>query len=168
LSISRNLLGNVNHFVHYAKKQQKEELMKELTAAYEKGDLHTILRLELTWLQKEDGDITTMNDVKLDAYTAALKEQAKELEREHMRLWKNPRYNKLRHYKAFGCRVSSLLSGDLKQEVAAVKTKIVTLREEMETVRGPKGAEALQAIAQRECNTIRALQRRQVLGPFMR
>ena len=73
-------------------KAGKEILMKELTAAYEKGDLHTILKLELRWLQNNDGDISKLSDAKLDAYTAALNQQCDEIGSEIRTLLNRPRF----------------------------------------------------------------------------
>jgi curved DNA-binding protein CbpA len=81
-----------------ALKAKKEVLMKELTAAYENGDLHTILRLELRWLQNNDGDITRLSDAKLDAYTAALKQQCDELSDEIANFVQQPRFSPLRSH----------------------------------------------------------------------
>ncbi|MFA6631907.1 MAG: hypothetical protein WCU90_06390 [Kiritimatiellia bacterium] len=77
-------------------KSKKERLMKELTAAYEAGDLHTILGLELRWLQNNDGDISRLSDDKLQAYTAALEEQSTEIEAEICVLAHHPRFAPLR------------------------------------------------------------------------
>src|SRR5262249_41275155 len=38
------------------RKQQKVRLMQELTTAYHDHDLHTLLRLELEWIQREEGN----------------------------------------------------------------------------------------------------------------
>ena len=77
-------------------KSKKERLMKELTTAYEAGDLHTILGLELRWLQNHDGDISRLSDDKLQAYTAALEEQSTEIEAEICMLAHHPRFAPLR------------------------------------------------------------------------
>jgi hypothetical protein len=34
-----------------------ETVMQELTAAYRNHDLHTLLRLELEWIRREEGDL---------------------------------------------------------------------------------------------------------------
>jgi hypothetical protein len=140
------------------KKQQKEELMKELTTAYEKGDLHTILRLELTWLQKGDGDITAMSDMKLDAYTVALEKQGDELLREYRRLVHNPRYEHLFQTSEFVYRIPGLVHDELKLMLRVYKKKVIALREDVETLRGPNVVKALQTIVQREDAARRAKQ----------
>jgi hypothetical protein len=73
----------------------KEVLMKELTAAYKAGDLHTLLRLELEWIHREEGDAARLTDEKLEIYNSVLKEQIQDLERELHELSMHPRYEVL-------------------------------------------------------------------------
>jgi hypothetical protein len=74
------------------RKQAKGALMRELTAAYRNNDLHTLLRLELEWIQREEGDVERLTEEKLSIYNQALKEQVSELERELSELPYHPRY----------------------------------------------------------------------------
>jgi len=74
------------------RKQAKGTLMQELTAAYRNNDLHTLLRLELEWIQREEGDVERLTEEKLSIYNQVLKEQASELERELAELPYHPRY----------------------------------------------------------------------------
>src|ERR1019366_1306169 len=74
------------------RKQEKGTLMQELTAAYRNNDLHTLLRLELEWIQREEGDVERLTDEKLSIYNQVLKEQVFELERELAELPYYPRY----------------------------------------------------------------------------
>lgn len=76
-------------------KLEKEHLMKELTTAYEKNDLHTLLRLEISWIQKEENNPHKLSDEKLKIYNEALKEQVQELEDEIHLLLEHPRYQPL-------------------------------------------------------------------------
>src|SRR5262249_35645281 len=48
-----------------ARRQQKDVLMQELTVAYRNNDLHTLLRLELKWIQCETGNLDRLTDEKL-------------------------------------------------------------------------------------------------------
>jgi len=50
---------------------KKEEIMKQITVAYEKNDLHTLLKLELEWVQKESTDIGKLSNEKLAIYNEA-------------------------------------------------------------------------------------------------
>ena len=53
--------------------------MQELTAAYRNRDLHTLLRLELEWLQGEDRRVASLTDDKLRIYLEVLREQTEAL-----------------------------------------------------------------------------------------
>jgi hypothetical protein len=64
------------------RKQHKVVLMQELTVAYRNNDLHTLLRLELEWLKREEGNLDRLTEEKLAVYNRALKDQVAELERE--------------------------------------------------------------------------------------
>ncbi len=74
------------------RKQAKGVLMQELTAAYRDNDLHTLLRLEMEWIQREEGDVERLTEEKLSIYNQVLKEQVSELERELTELPYHPRY----------------------------------------------------------------------------
>jgi hypothetical protein len=75
-----------------ARKREKGILMQELTAAYRNNDLHTLLRLELEWVHREEGDVLRLTEEKLSIYNQVLKEQVFELERELAELPYHPRY----------------------------------------------------------------------------
>jgi hypothetical protein len=75
-----------------ARRGQKEVLMQELTVAYRNNDMHTLLRLEMEWIQREEGNIEHLSDEKLAIYNQTLKEQVKNLERELYELPCHPRY----------------------------------------------------------------------------
>jgi len=50
------------------RKQRKVVLMQELTVAYRNNDLHTLLRLELEWIQREAGNLDRLTEGKLAVY----------------------------------------------------------------------------------------------------
>lgn len=77
------------------RKRGKSALMQELTAAYRNNDLHTLLRLELEWIHREEADLARLTDEKLGVYNLLLKEQVAELEREVFELPHDPRYRPL-------------------------------------------------------------------------
>lgn len=81
-----------------ALKAEKEELMKQLTVAYEAQDLHTLLKLEAQWMSRNSGNIQALTEEKLDIYNAVLKEQVAELEVEYHRTIGHPRYEPLMGY----------------------------------------------------------------------
>jgi len=73
-------------------RQRKTLLMQELTTAYRHNDLHTLLRLELEWIQRERTDLDRLTDEKLAIYNDVLKEQADDLRDEIEALPYHPRY----------------------------------------------------------------------------
>jgi hypothetical protein len=80
----------------------KEEVMKDLTTAYEGGDLHSLLRIEMAWLAKESSHLASLDDEKLEVYLAALKDQARELRQELAFLRDSPRYEPVAELLAAG------------------------------------------------------------------
>ncbi len=75
-----------------ALRRQKEVLMQELTVAYRNNDMVTLLRLEMEWIEREEGNIEHLTDEKLAIYNQTLKEQIENLEREIYELPYHPRY----------------------------------------------------------------------------
>ncbi len=105
-------------------REKKSGVMQEVTAAYGRGDLHTLLRLELEWIDGARGDTGRLSDEKLRAYTELLKEQAAQLEAECCDLCFHPRYAELIAKGAFGdARVI-----DGPREVARLDVVIEQLR----------------------------------------
>jgi len=81
-----------------ARKKEKEALMQQLTAAYRANDMHTLLRLELEWLQHSGRDTERLSDEKLAIYNEVLREQVAALQFEQQMLPADPRYESLRPY----------------------------------------------------------------------
>ncbi len=108
-------------------KLQKEELMKQLTSAYENNDLHTLLNLELTWIQHEENNPGKLSDDKLDIYNQVLKEQINELENELAEISEHPRYQPLQRFALFPGAVQMV---DVRHEkrLAEMKYEIMNLR----------------------------------------
>ena len=77
------------------RRERKVVLMQELTAAYRNNDLHTLLRLELQWIQREEGNLENLTEAKLVIYNQALKDQVKQLQQELALLPELPRYQVL-------------------------------------------------------------------------
>jgi hypothetical protein len=73
-----------------AAKKEKEEIMKEVTKAYNENDLSSLLKLELRWVAKESDHLEKLTEDKLKTYVAVLKEQVKELEMEKVMQLNNP------------------------------------------------------------------------------
>lgn len=73
-------------------KQQKEEVMKQVTTAYEKKDLSTLLRLELEWGLKTHENLIELSEQKLKIFIQVLKERRQELNHELRILHTHPRF----------------------------------------------------------------------------
>ena len=84
-----------------SKKKQKEELMKQLTVAYEANDLHTLLKLEMEWILKEEHNLEKLSDDKLGIYNQVLKEQIQNVEMEIEMETVHPRYVRLQKFETF-------------------------------------------------------------------
>lgn len=64
------------------KREQKHHLMQELTTAYKQGDLHTLLRLELSWIHREEDNLERLTAEKLKVYIELLHKQVADLRQE--------------------------------------------------------------------------------------
>jgi hypothetical protein len=74
------------------RQKEKVELMQELTVAFRQNDLHTLLRLEMQWIEKEGGDIEHLTEEKLGVYNEFLARQVDGLEKRLRDLVLHPRY----------------------------------------------------------------------------
>jgi hypothetical protein len=111
----------------------KEELMKELSIAYKKGDLHALLKLELEWVNRSAADTQKLTDEKLQIYNEVLKEQAKELEIELVSVVNNPRYSVL---KRFGDIFNGLKKFNLAKDKSGIELTFKTLTRTAERLKG--------------------------------
>jgi len=73
-------------------REKKSRAMQEVTAAYARADLHTLLCLEVEWIEGAGHDAARLGADKLRAHAELLKEQASELEAECYQLRFHPRY----------------------------------------------------------------------------
>jgi hypothetical protein len=125
------------------KKLEKESLMKQLTAAYEKGDLHTLLRLELEWLHKEESDLEKLSDDKLKIYNQALKEQVEDLEIEIQLSLQHPRYSPLEKYTDF---FSGIERVNLKREKEKLEFSLEYIEADLAVLESDKPQKKLKEI----------------------
>jgi hypothetical protein len=77
---------------------QKEASMKELTSAYKENDLHTLLRIELQWITREEARLDQLSDARLSTYNPVLREQIDELTEQIQTAHLHPRYSTIRHH----------------------------------------------------------------------
>ena len=83
-------------------RMNREEFMKEVTAAYKQNDLSTLLKLELEWVSTDEGGLKELPDVKLRVYIQSLKEQISELEHVKEELMYDPRYVHVQAFASHG------------------------------------------------------------------
>jgi len=74
------------------RQKEKVQLMQELTEAYRQNDLHTLLRLEMQWIENESSDIERLTEEKLGVYNEVLGGQVEGLQRRLQGLVFHPRY----------------------------------------------------------------------------
>ena len=110
------------------KERQKEKvlLMQELTEAYRHNDLHTLLRLEMQWIENESGDLARLTEEKLEIYNEVLAGQASGLEAHLRNLIYHPRY---RPVVVFNNGLTRVIDGtekarDLDRNIAAIERSI--------------------------------------------
>lgn len=109
-------------------REKKSRVMQDITAAYRRGDLHALLRLELEWIEGAGLDAVRLGAEKLRAYTELLKQQASGLEAECDQLRFHPRYAPLLVEGPFGAPM--LIDGP--REAAALDELIESLRIDVE------------------------------------
>ena len=114
-------------------KKEKEELMKQLTAAYEARDLHTLLKLEAQWLSSNSANIQSLTEEKLSIYNAVLKDQVAELEVEYHRTFGHPRYEPLVQY---GIHLSKGLVYGIDHREREMRLTIGTMHESIQQLKG--------------------------------
>jgi hypothetical protein len=95
---------------------QKDELMKKLTTSYKSGDLHTLLHLELQWIQQEGSNIDKLTDDKLSLYNESLKQQIDDLEEEINKLLHHPRYQPLYQFAGIPNQLPFISLKDIKDQ----------------------------------------------------
>ena len=83
------------------RKAGKEEIMKQVTAAYNQKDLSALLKLEMEWIYQTNEHLKSLPDEKLLIYISALKQQAEELTNERTNLYRHPRYQQVSAYSRF-------------------------------------------------------------------
>jgi hypothetical protein len=111
------------------RQKQKVGLMQELTQAYRQNDLHTLLRLEMQWIEHEGGDLERLTEEKLAVYTAVLEGQVQGLEARARDLIFHPRY---RPVAVFSNGLTTPMNGpakvsELDDSIAAIERCVVLL-----------------------------------------
>jgi hypothetical protein len=122
-------------------RESKVLLMQKLTVAYRNNDLHTLLRLELEWIERQEGDLDRLTDEKVAVYNHVLKEQVAELQIEIDQLPLHPRYATMTHGDPFFDLEDSGpdLARELDEQIASMSRSIVLFR-------SPEGWDELQSL----------------------
>jgi hypothetical protein len=79
-------------------KKEKEEMMKQVVAAYESKNLMLLLKLEMQWIKGHNDSFNNMGMETLNLYVELLKDQVKELEEELHMLNINPIYSNIEEF----------------------------------------------------------------------
>ena len=116
-------------------KLEKEELMKQLVAAYENNDLHSLLKMELQWIHKEESNIAELTDEKLKIYNDALKEQIQDLSAEIQQTMLHPQYRILHDYVNIPFQIRLLNAEHVLKDTERKKKAI---RESFDKLQGTK------------------------------
>ena len=124
------------------RKQQKIVLMQELTVACRNNDLHTLLRLELKWIQRETGNLDRLTEEKLAVYNHALKDQVAELESQLRLLPQHPRYQVLAVRDAFGFQVQT----DGPQEASTLDQRTTSMEDTITLLRSRNPVAAVREV----------------------
>jgi hypothetical protein len=124
-------------------KSEKEDLMKQLTNAYEKNDLHTLLRLELEWIHKEESNLDELSDEKLSIYNEVLKEQVRELEEEIFMIGQHPRYAPLQRFSMMPLGMGYI---DLEREKRKLESTIKEIKKSVDELKGKNAVRELKMI----------------------
>jgi hypothetical protein len=128
-----------------ALRAEKEELMKQLTVAYEAQDLHTLLKLEAQWMSRNSGNIQALTEQKLAIYNAVLKEQIEELEVEYHRTMGHPRYEPLMDY---GMHYTKSLLREIDIREVHLRMRNRSLEESIANLRGKNPLKEVQMCIQ--------------------
>ena len=117
------------------KKVGKEILMKELVAAYEAKNLHTLLMLELKWIHNETDHLESLTEEKLAIYLQILKEQAANLDHQRNTIFQQPQYAVLAN--EFGYAVQRYPVATVQTEIKHIETVVKDLNMDIKYFESP-------------------------------
>lgn len=111
-----------------SKRGPKEELMKQVTAAYQNKDLHTLLKLELNVLHNEEQHTDKLSNEKIIAYNDLLREQIEELQTQISMLPEHPKYQLLLQFVNYP---EELFHLNLRNKIIELKDDTASMRESL-------------------------------------
>jgi hypothetical protein len=111
------------------RQKHKVQLMQELTVAFRQNDLHTLLRLEMEWIENEGGNVERLTDEKLGVYNDVLAGQVEGLEKRFRGLAFHPRY---RPIVVFDCGLLQKVDGadavrELDDSIAEIERSLALM-----------------------------------------
>ena len=123
-------------------KADKEEILKQVTVAYDQKDLVTLLKLEMEWVHKTSEHLEKLTDDKLKVYISALKQQVAELEREKYSMRYHPRYSPIMDYVPFSGKYAF---SQIRRETTELKIIFETLYKFIHTFEKPNAKNEITA-----------------------
>ena len=103
----------------------REELMKQVTIAYNEKDLTTLLKIELEWATKNKDFLRDIPNQKIKLYIANLKDQARGLEMKLRGVFANPRFEEIGQLtmmqESRALHEIKIISAEMKQRLQATK-----------------------------------------------
>lgn len=97
-------------------KIEKQEYMKQLNVAYKNKDIHTLLKLEMLWINKVENSKGNLTEDMLKIYIEVLKEQVKQLENNEQEILFHPRYQVLHNVVNFSTQIKLVKMDDIKKK----------------------------------------------------
>lgn len=98
-------------------KIEKQEYMKQLNVAYKNKDIHTLLKLEMLWINKVENIKGNLTEDKLKIYIDVLKEQVQQLEINEQEILFHPRFQVLHELVDYPTQIKLVKMDDLKKKV---------------------------------------------------
>jgi hypothetical protein len=122
------------------RQKQKVELMQELTVAFHQNDLHTLLRLQMEWIENESGDIEHLTEEKLGVYNEVLSGQVDGLER---RLRDLPFHARYRPVVVWNLRLPEIIDGP--EAAREVDERVTAIEQAVHLIAAAKTADDIRA-----------------------
>ncbi len=113
-------------------KLAKEEVMKQVTKAYEDKDIITLLVIETNWLKNTQERLSNINEEVAGVYILLLKEQAKKLRQEKGEMRYHPRFQHIDRYVSMKTDHGLLLLSSFQ---AKLKKDLRTSHRELEIIK---------------------------------
>lgn len=135
---------------------EKEELMKQLTTAYDANDLHTLLAIETRWVKKNDANLRDLTDEKIEIFNEVLKEQVSELEGELWRVYAHPRYAPLQR---FGMGSPWGIKYGIEDAEPKLREKIANIKASIAALKGPAALKEVKALIKENKRIMREMER---------